>query len=634
MAGIVENLSENLKINAIRRMFGMLHIRKSEVAMLVLFAGLYAIFEGFGISLLLPVLQFAQSGPAAIVAQGGSKIWGLILSTTDALHLPLNFFTLLLLAFIPILLRQVTFYGSSWYTARAQTNAVLRIRTEAFNGLMGADPSFLAARQPGDLIAYLTGQTEASGQAVLAFARLLAVVALVILYSLILMYVSPFLTVLAIAAVLLMTYVSRWSIKRARSLGAQASDISRRMYVAISERVHLARLIKMMGQEEVESRHVQELSDEVRVANQGILMSLADIEITVDPALMLAAFGVLYIGVEYLHMTLAGLGIFLFILLRMNAKAKEFSTVRQSLSANLESLLFVHRTTQEVHEARTLHDGSRQFAGLAHSVDFDNVNFCYQSGEDGSTDVLRDVSASIRAGELTALVGRSGAGKSTLVELIPRLRDATAGRVAFDGVDAREFNLRSLRRRVGYMTQEAMLFDTSIRENLLYGLERAVTEDELWAALDQAYASGFVRKTTDGLDTAIGNRGTRLSGGERQRIVLARVLLQNPDILILDEPTSALDSESEQYIQKALEALHGQKTIIVIAHRLSTVQKADQILAMDDGKIVERGTHEELLALNRVYARLFLQQLSVGMAPSAVEEGRTAPAEAEGEPDE
>lgn len=604
-------LAEYTKINAIRRMFGMLRMRRSEIAILVFFAAAYAALEGFGIGLLLPVLQYAQDGPKVIErAQGG--LWGALVQISQWIGIPLNLATLLIISFIPILLRQVAYYLNAWYSSVVQNRAMMRLRVEAFDSLAHTDLSFVAQRSQGDLIAFLTGQIDTAGAALIQFLRLIAVIALIVIYAAALMYVSPLMTTIALVAVVLMSILARTNIIGARKLGTRWSELSRRAYSAFAERVSALRLIKMLGQEERETGIARDLSEQLMTANVQIALSQARIEVSVDPGLMLGAFVVLFVGIEYLDMSLAGLGVFLFVLLRLNAKAKEFNNGRQAMSSFLESLLFVERTTRQAREARRIVSGPRMFAGLERDITLADVAFVYEPDDERTAEpeyVLADVNATLPARSTTAIVGRSGAGKSTMVELIPRLKDATAGRVLFDGVDVREFDLRSLRRRIGYMTQEATLFNDTVYGNLVYGLERTPTDEEIRAALDGSFASRFVDAMPDGIETQIGDRGVRLSGGERQRLGLARVLLQDPDILILDEPTSALDSESERYIQEALDRVRDTKTIIVIAHRLSTVMKADQILLIDDGRIAERGTHEELLTLDGAYRKLFESQL-------------------------
>jgi len=410
----------------------------------------------------------------------------------------------------------------------------------------------------------------------------------------------------SLCAVAVISLIARLNIKRSRALGRQTSQVTNSVYQLIDARVNGVRLIKMRGQEDAEIEVIAQVSREIEHLQYRASVLRGALEIMVDPALMLAAFAVIYIGVVTFGHTLATLGVFLFILLRFNTKTKDANLGRQTLATFLESLDYVYRTMERAEASRRIQDGTREFEGLSAAIELRDVVFRYS--ERGPA-VLDNVSLTIPRGSLIALVGRSGAGKSTLADLIPRLRDVTSGTVLLDGIDVRQFELRSLRRRVGFMGQDAVILGTTVRDNLVYGLERDATDDELWEALRKAYADTVVREMASGLDEPVGDKGSRLSGGQRQRLALARVLLQDPDILILDEPTSALDSESERYIQKALDDLRGDKTLVVIAHRLSTVQRADELLVLDNGKVQERGTHEELLAHGGMYRQLFEQQI-------------------------
>ena len=242
---------------------------------------------------------------------------------------------------------------------------------------------------------------------------------------------------------------------------------------------------------------------------------------------------------------------------------------------------------------------------LNDSIEFCNVSFSYTD----SHPVLTDINLTIRKGQTIALVGQSGSGKSTLVDLIPRYHDVTGGKILIDGRDLREFSINSLRSLIGNVNQEAILFNDTVFNNIAFGVENATMEQVIEAA-KIANAHDFILEMEEGYDTSIGDRGCRLSGGQRQRISIARAILKNPPILILDEATSALDTESERLVQQALERLMKTRTTIAIAHRLSTIRNADTIHVLHDGHIVESGTHDELIALNRYYKKLNdMQQL-------------------------
>jgi subfamily B ATP-binding cassette protein MsbA len=249
--------------------------------------------------------------------------------------------------------------------------------------------------------------------------------------------------------------------------------------------------------------------------------------------------------------------------------------------------------------------GARHAETVREGIAYERVSFSYETRP-----VLRDVSLPIRAGEIVALVGPSGAGKSTFVNLLPRFFDPTAGRVTIDGLDIRDLKLKSLRALIGIVTQETVLFNDTIRNNIAYGRSDLPLERVREAAA-AAYADEFIMQLPEGYGTVIGEAGVRLSGGQRQRLAIARALLKNAPILILDEATSHLDSESEALVQKALYNLMQGRTTLVIAHRLSTVTRADRIVVMEGGRIIEEGSHRELLSLGGSYKRLFDLQFRV-----------------------
>ncbi len=290
-----------------------------------------------------------------------------------------------------------------------------------------------------------------------------------------------------------------------------------------------------------------------------------------------------------------------------------YNNFQQALGASSEVFRFMDIQDEVVEKP-----GAVRLPAFAHHIVFDNVCFSYQENGEGSREILSGINVEVKSGEVLAIVGSSGAGKSTLVHLIPRFFDVTGGRLLVDGHDVREVTLASLRAQIGIVTQETVLFNDTVRNNIAYG-QPHVSAKDVESAAGMALAHDFILEMPEGYETVIGERGVRLSGGERQRIAIARAILKNAPILILDEATSALDSESEALVQSALQNLMSGRTVLVIAHRLSTVRRADRIVVLEGGLIADIGTHEDLMKKLGTYRRLYnLQFVDIEQPKTAV----------------
>jgi subfamily B ATP-binding cassette protein MsbA len=294
---------------------------------------------------------------------------------------------------------------------------------------------------------------------------------------------------------------------------------------------------------------------------------------------------------------------FMTAMFMMYAPVRNLSRVNNTLQQAIAAAERVFNTLDQGTE-RDLDTGTREIGGIRQGMELRDVTFQYEGAE---VQAVRHVSLEVRSGEVIALVGSSGSGKSTLVNLILRFYEPTSGRILIDGVDIREFRLASLRSLVGMVSQDVILFDDTVRNNIAYG-KAAASMEEIEAAARTAYADDFIRRLPEGYETWVGEKGVRLSGGEKQRIAIARALLRNPPLLILDEATSALDSTSEFVVQKAIDHLMKGRTTWVIAHRLATVRNADRIAVLEGGEVVEVGRHDDLLQRNGAYRRFYEMQ--------------------------
>ena len=407
--------------------------------------------------------------------------------------------------------------------------------------------------------------------------------------------------------------------RRVRSTTRTGQDQLADVQNILQETITGNRIVKAFGMESWEVARFRTAAQRLFRANLRSVAAAAISSPLMDIFGAIAIALLLLLGRDQIarnELTLGAFIAFVAAVLSMYNPVRKFAVFNNSFQQALgaSSQLFKFMDTEDVVAEKP---GARALPRLAQNIRFEDVSFSYQSDGDGSREILHGINLEVKRGEILAIVGSSGAGKSTLVHLLPRFFDVSGGRILVDNHDVREVTLSSLRSQVGIVTQETVLFNDTVRNNIAYGQPHVAMKD-VEAAARAALAHDFIRALPAGYDTVIGERGVRLSGGERQRLAIARALLKNAPVLILDEATSALDSESEALVQSALHNLMSGRTVFVIAHRLSTVRRADRIVVIENGSIADMGAHEELMKKFGTYRRLYELQFAHSALPKAV----------------
>ncbi len=520
---------------------------------------------------------------------------------------PQGAFHLLMLTLVLVYaLWAVALYYRSQWAQLAGHRVMMDLRSDLYRHIHTLSHSFFQEKQSGGIVSRLTADIALAQNFVgSAMTNIWMDLVTCAVYVYVLASMDGPLTLAALAVFPFYVGSMRWFGKRSKSTSLEVQEAMEAFSGDVQERVAGFQLIKAFVAERREGLSF------FRRSRQLLDLTLRNAHITnlsnsvVQWLTQMATLGLVWYGGRRLMLGTISVGtVVAFILLVRELyfpinRISEMNTVLHNSLAAIDRIFEVFDLEPSVRDR----EGALPVAGVRGRVTFDNVSFGYRD----ATPVLRGLNVDIRPGEMLALVGPSGAGKSSFAQLVPRFYDPQQGRVLLDGVDLRDLRLRELRAQIGSVAQENLLFSGSVIENILYGRPRASRAEVERAALS-AHAAEFIERLPDGYDTLIGERGAKLSGGQKQRLALARVFLADPRVLILDEATSALDSESEQLIQRSLSELMKGRTSIVIAHRLSTIFAADRIIVLNDGRIVQIGSHAELSRQGGLYARLYEAQ--------------------------
>ena len=501
-------------------------------------------------------------------------------------------------------LKTSCYFGSSAVMIPLRTGVVRDIRIMVYKKMMGLPLGFFSQERKGDIIARMSGDVgEIEYSITSSLDMLIKNPILIIFYFGTLIYTSWQLTLFTLLVVPLMAWgmgVVGKKLKR-QSLEAQSkwSDTMSQL----EETLGGLRIIKAFIAEDKMVERFTKISNELRVASgkvsirQALAHPLSEFLGTVMIMIVLWFGGTLILS-DSAPIDAPTFIFYMVILYSVLNPLKEFARAGYNIPKGLASMERVDKILKAENNIREA-EHPVELTGFNDRIEFRDVCFSYEDGKP----ILKHINLTIPKGKTIALVGQSGSGKSTLVDLIPRYHDVTSGEITLDGTNIKDFRIRSLRSLIGNVNQEAILFNDTIFNNIAFGVDGA-TMEQVTAAARIANAHDFIMEKEDGYNTNIGDRGGKLSGGQRQRISIARAILKNPPILILDEATSALDTESERLVQEALDRLTTSRTTIAIAHRLSTIKNADEICVLHEGEIVERGKHEDLIAMDGYYKKL------------------------------
>nr|WP_307329193.1 ABC transporter ATP-binding protein [Evansella vedderi] len=563
-----------------------------------------SLLDGIAILMLIPMISMTG---IVNIDVGGTPVEGIFVFLQEippSIGLPVILAIFVLISITQNLLqRHITIRET-----KIQHGFLRYLRMNTYNSLLHANWRFFIKNRKTDLVNILTAEIARAGAGTHSFLQFIASLVFTVIQIGIAFWLSPTITIFVLLSGLILIFFNRKFLKRSLALGQQNYELGRQYLGGITDQINGMKDIKSNTLENSRMNWYQGITKRIEKEqiNYTKLKTTSQLYYKVASAILIAAF--IYIGINLFHAQGAQLMLIILIFSRLWPRVAGIQGSLEQIASMLPAFKAVIAIQEECKAAKEFdvtEDEKVKALTVQKSIECENVYFRYNE----SSYALKDINISISANQMTAVVGRSGAGKSTLIDMLMGLNKPEKGNVLIDGIQLTKGNLISLRRAISYVPQDPFVFNESIKDNLRLVVPNA-TEEEMWEALEFSSAAEFVSKLPEGLDSVIGDRGIKLSGGERQRLVLARAILRKPSILILDEATSSLDTENEAKIQEAIERLKGKMTIIVIAHRLSTIRNADQVIVLNEGKVIQKGGFKQLAAEKRsVFSHLLQNQM-------------------------